>query len=1545
MDRHASEGTIEILIAEDSSTQAMSLQYLLEEQGYRVTVSENGRAALEAARRRKPTLVISDIVMPELDGYGLCRALKSDPDLADVPVLMVTTLNDPEDVLRGLEAGADSFILKPYDDPFLLNRVQFVLLHRQLRRTERADMGVEISFRGRSHFITSDRLQILNLLLSTYEAAIQRNEELRRSEEELRQANIALSDTNERLHAEIRQRERAEARVRKLSQELLEATEAQLQQSETRFRQLLDVVPAAIYATDRDGRILEYNRAAAQLWGTKPPPQVEEQAFYRDFGLRDADGRNWFDGAGIDLPLRNVELAIGRPDGTQIKVLANTVPLHDRDGEPAGAINCLLDVTELSQAQSELEASRQLAQSTLDALLAHICVLDEAGTVLMVNRAWRAFATASVTRDAWVSEGSNYLEMFRRAHDLGEEQAREFEQGLRTVMTGVQERFSMEYACQTSKEPCWFAVRIARFVFEDTSRFVVAHENITERKLAEEQLRENSALLRIAGDVARIGGWAYLVDEDRLVVANETAAVHDLPPGAALTLDEAIGFYAPEERETFSARFNTCLTQGAPFDVELEFITALGRRIWVRSIGEAVTDEAGRVERVQGALQDITARKQQEASLARTAERLTTTLESITDAFFTVDRQWRFTYVNREAERVLRRERAELLGRSLWEQFPDAVGSDSDRKYHEAMDEKRAVEFETYYAPFGMWFEVHAYPSEEGLAVYFHDVTQRKQAQAALRQSEENLRLAMTAGGLGTWHWNVTAGEVLVSDEVRTMYGIAGDQPMTMEYFNAVLHPDDRAKVDALVQEALAQCGDFNTDFRITRPDGSLRWIASLGRAFCDEEQGLVRMEGVNLDITERKNSEAELIELNERLEQRVDQRTRELEAARQQAEAANEAKSAFLAMMSHEIRTPMNGIVGMVDVLAHSRLSEHQTDAVRTIRDSAFGLLHLIDDILDFSKIEAGRIELERVEVGLADLVESVCESLTPLADAKGVDLSVFVSPRMPEQVWADPTRVRQILYNLVGNAIKFSGGRSDRGRVELRVEVASSEPLQVRVEVIDNGIGMSAETLGHLFEAFRQAEVSTTRRYGGTGLGLAICRRLVRLMDGLIDVESTQGVGSRFRVLLPLEAVPGRPVAAPCDLRGADYVLVPGGTVSAADLSSYLEFAGARTRHIADRREALAACAQPPGAVIVRDEGEGDERAAWLASLAELPQVRHLVLGRGRRRVARVAGPNVVTIDGNSLRRHAFLQAAAVAAGRASPVIGQQRPEEIMDMPAVLPSVAEARARGRLILVAEDDSTNQKVLLRQLDMLGYAAEVANDGLEALNLWDRGGYALVLTDLHMPGLDGYGVARAIRAREADGARTPILALTANAIRGEHSREELADFDEYLTKPLQLAALRAVLDKWMPRENTVHVPVSRSAAPPPADDGPPVLDVDVLGRAVGGDPEVVRELLEDYERSTVQAVAQLDTAWSDSNLEQVGAIAHRMKSSSRAVGALPLGDLCAELENACMAAGRTEVGRILALWRPMVEQVLAGVRQRSGPVQPERRPHGEDAGA
>ena len=721
----------------------------------------------------------------------------------------------------------------------------------------------------------------------------------------------------------------------------------------------------------------------------------------------------------------------------------------------------------------------------------------------------------------------------------------------------------------------------------------------------------------------------------------------------------------------------------------------------------------------------------------------------------------------------------------------------------------------------------------------------------------------------------------------------------------------------------------------VTFPDGSVGWF---------DVSVLPVPEGIaifSVDISDRKLAEAENFAINADLERRVASRTAELDLAREAAEGANRAKSAFLAAMSHEIRTPMNGVIGMVEVLSHAKLPEQEADAVTHhpglgLRTAGHHRRHprLLEDRgrPDGARTFAGR---RSYGTGRRCLRDAAADRARQGRRTEPVRVSAVAGAAH------GPIRrgCARSCSTCSGNAIKFSAGQTERcGRVAVRIEPIDGEPARMRLRFIDNGIGISAEALTGLFTAFAQAEASTTRRFGGTGLGLTICKRLVSLMGGEVAVQSALGEGSTFTVTLPVEAADGATAESDPDLQGLDCLLT-GSDIQADDLRAYLEHAGALVHRVADPAEAGGACG--PGAAA-RGHPQplprpGERGGRLRAPYAALPDVRHLLIEHGRRRTVRMVEPDMVTLDGNCLRRGAFLRAVAVAAGRASPsVLREHAGDDIGVDRADTPTVAQARAQGRLILIAEDDAVNQKVILRQIELLGYAAEIAHDGAEALRLWQAGPYALLLTDLHMPKMDGYALAVEIRRQEAvwdptwtgsgadawhgsGEARMPILALTANAMRGEAVRAREAGMDEYLTKPLQLHLLKAALENWLPRESR-HTDIGElSDLPLPTTNA--AIDLAVLRSLVGDDPEVLRDFVTGFRTSALQLAAQLHAAHAAQDVRLIGAIAHKLKSSSRSVGAVGLGDVCAELENICRAGTLDDIAGGMAAFDAALDEV------------------------
>lgn len=955
---------------------------------------------------------------------------------------------------------------------------------------------------------------------------------------------------------------------------------------------------------------------------------------------------------------------------------------------------------------------------------------------------------------------------------------------------------------------------------------------------------------------------------------------------------------------------------------------------------------------------------------------------STQDAIIVIDKQGRISEWNLAAQKMFQYSRKEVLG----EQMQQLIISSSDyvnimRGFSILMETgDRQVIDKIVETPVSrkdgskVTVELSLSPFKSKKQWYaiciMRDITERKRTELALKHSEDSLNLAQAVSKVGSWTIDIASGRLDWSKEAYRLFGFPEGKAIDLEIFASTLHPDDRERVLNDWDEAVAGAS-YDIEHRIV-VDGEIRWVRDRAIIERDAEGRAITGIGTTQDITERKQAETKILEaheelqelldtanqsrqimlgviedqqraevllhqLNEELENKVAVRTADLEQARLDAEQANHAKSAFLATMSHEIRTPMNGVIGMVDVLQQSSLKGYQVEMVDLIRESAYSLLDIINDILDLSKAEAGRIEIENAPMHLDSTVNGVCGMLANMAKKQNVEFTLFTDPAIPEEIIGDQSRLRQVLVNLVSNALKFSGGQDRLGLVSVRAELVELGPEQAIVEfqIADNGIGMNTETQSRLFMPFSQADSSTTRRFGGTGLGLSISRQLVELMGGEITVHSELGKGSLFTARLPFAFVPKKfpSVAAPSMVAGLSCLMVddpddPDDLIG--DLSRYLVYGGAVVERVTNLEAAKVLLPTLPEGqwILIIDAIEAvpplDELRA-VSSIHSVHEVHFIViLRRGLRQRPRVENNDLLVVDGNILTRHEFLKDVAIAAGR-MPVENEVPYHGKKEHDFMPPSREHARQHGRLILVAEDNETNQKVILRQLALLGFAADVASNGEEALYRWRSGDYALLLSDLNMPLMDGFQLTAAIRAAELDSSQhIPIVALTANALKSEVEQSRAVGMDACLFKPAQLADLQAMLEKWLPvagEASLSELPLVEDNPQNPEHETSLPVDVNILKALVGDDDATIREFLYDFRISAEQITEELRAACAAGQTETASALAHKLKSSARTVGALALGELCAQMEQ----AGRADNTEALRVLLPTFEQEKASV--------------------
>jgi len=779
------------------------------------------------------------------------------------------------------------------------------------------------------------------------------------------------------------------------------------------------------------------------------------------------------------------------------------------------------------------------------------------------------------------------------------------------------------------------------------------------------------------------------------------------------------------------------------------------------------------------------------------------------------------------------------------------------------------------------------------------DITERKNIQLEQARVLESLSAVIESIDYGVLFLDKNFRSIVCNKAFQDMWGIDPDfvlgNPSMEDYirYNRYKGFYDVGDEDfeTFVEERVAAVEGGNiSPTEMTRADG---------KTFIYQNR-LLENGGCMLtyyDITERKKGEEELRD------------------ARDLAEEATKAKATFLATMSHEIRTPMGGVIGMVDILQETKLSDDQRQMVNTVKDSAHSLLTIINDILDFSKIEAGKLDLEEIPVSICDVVEGAGEALAVNARNKGITLSVYVDPDIPDAVLGDQVRLRQILFNFGSNAIKFTA----KGKVIVRADRLPSSDAQyvkIRFQVIDEGIGIPEDAQKNLFQAFSQVEASTTRRFGGTGLGLSICQRLTELMNGTIGVESVPGEGSTFSATISLAVAKEHSIKSDgLDLNGLNVLLVHQRNDLEILIPRYLERWGARVTSCSDfaqaQSEALEAVARSDAYNVVCLDSDWplNEQVAFVQSARSDPALsatRYVIAFQSRSKSDRVDLENTVFVNAAPLRRSEFIRSIAIAAGRASPDVEYDDSEDLSSH-AKAPEVDEAEANGQLILLAEDNLTNQDVIRRQLSLLGYAVEIASDGQEAYEMLQSRSYAILLTDCHMPVMDGFQLSEKLRNIEGrEKGNFPIIAVTASVMREEVDRCFASGMDDYLAKPLEMKKLKAMLQKWMPKPVGINKVIETPSDPENEDqedvvsganaDGP--IDPSALKSVFGDDAETFREILDEFLAPSAANAEEIIAAAKNRSADQVGAAAHKLKSSSRSVGAVDLAELCQVLEQA-----------------------------------------------
>jgi two-component system sensor histidine kinase/response regulator len=798
------------------------------------------------------------------------------------------------------------------------------------------------------------------------------------------------------------------------------------------------------------------------------------------------------------------------------------------------------------------------------------------------------------------------------------------------------------------------------------------------------------------------------------------------------------------------------------------------------------------------------------------------------------------------------------------------------------------------------------------------DVTDRLQA-------EQRLARAIAGSSDAFFEWDLAHPEhAWFSPRLAEMLGYAPDE-LQPDAVRDLMWPEDQERTEQALQRHFDTGEPYDVLLQLPTRAGELRWFRARGRGERDETGKPVRFSGSLQDITQQRQAEAARI------------------AAKEAEAAASRAKGNFLANMSHEIRTPMNGVIGMTELLLDTPLQSQQREFAETIRTSATVLLGIINDILDFSKIEAGKLEIERVEMNVRDTVEDIGIHQASEAAARNIELIVNVDPGVPERVLGDPQRLRQILTNLVSNAIKFT--RHGEVVIEVFPIALQSGRALLSFEVRDTGIGMPPEVVERLFEPFSQADVSSTRQHGGAGLGLAIVRRLVTLMGGRIDVSTRPEGGSIFTFALPFDAIydAAQPDASRVSPKGKRVLVMDDNPTNRRVLTGQLQPSGFDVVTTATGAETMLALREADEAGVPFDVLIADDQMPDCSGMQLAAQIR------SQPRFATIQLILLTSLDKDGSVKS--LAQAGFAAYLTKPIRGRElraclervlirdtgsssgRFQGIVTRSSLAADQGQGQYQGK-VLVVEDNIVNQQVAKRFLERLGLEVQIAENGQRAVDSCAQDTYRLILMDVQMPVMDGLAAARAIRGREGANRAVPIIALTASAMTDELERCTAAGMNGLLAKPLEIGRLREILDRHGLRADNTTIEAILSEGEALAASGaaatvamPAIrpVDLDQLRTLIGDDRAFLQELCETFVSSSSRIVEDLGRALSAGDRAVLSGLAHKLKGGSASVCAHQVAKLAAALEKDAKEKPLEELEQSVATLREAFDQAAGYV--------------------
>ncbi len=1007
---------------------------------------------------------------------------------------------------------------------------------------------------------------------------------------------------------------------------------------------------------------------------------------------------------------------------------------------------------------------------------------------------------------------------------------------------------------------------------------------ITERKRAEEKIRYFQKAVESGSDAIGMS-----TPEGKHYYQNEA-----FTRLFGLTVEEVRGSEGPPtvyaDKDVGAEVFRTIM-KGDSWEGEVEMFAKSGRKLSIDLHAYAIKDEKDKVVGLVGMHTDITERKKAEEAVRESEEKYRGLIENINDFVYTLDLRGNVTSANKSALEVLGYAPEDLYNTNFMDLIPEKYQAKAVKDFQTVLDRgeiRNAVTVLKSKKGKEIWAEFNSTAivtdgKVVGTRGVVRDITERKRAEAALQISEQKFKdLAETTTD---WVWEVDENGVYtyVSPKVKELLGYEVNEVLGKTPFDLMPEGEAERVGEFFKEQVIKKEPLYGLENTNRHKDGHSVVLETNGIPIFDKDGRFKGYRGIDRDITARKRAEDDL------------------RKAKQEAEDANRLKSQFLANVSHEIRTPMNAIIGMSGIALDTDLTDEQREYLSIVKESGYALLGLIDDILDLSKIEVDKIELETIDFDLRTIIEGVSDTLAHRASIKGLELACMIHQRVPTLLRGDPGRLRQVLMNLGGNAIKFT----EKGEVVIHVQISeeTGDSATLLFSVTDTGIGIPKDKQNKVFESFTQADGSTTRKYGGTGLGLSISRKLVELMGGQIGVESQPGKGSRFWFTVTFEKQKEfkdvSPLVPP-DIRSMRMLVVDDNKTNRTVLVKMLESFGCCGEAAESGAEALqllkrAAHKEKLFDLVLLDkqmpEMDGEETLRAIKNDPEIKDVVVIVL-------------TSVGVRGDAAR----LEASGCAGYLMKPVkqsqlydtiitvLSSKRVKEKPSRIVTRHTIAEQKRQRIRILLAEDNPLNQKFAVTLLKKAGYSVDAVGNGRMAIEALQRSSYDLILMDVQMPEVNGFEATKAIRMREGDRMHTPIIAMTAYAMKGDREQCLQAGMDDYIAKPIEPQELFGTINKWT-KSRDQEIIVQRQEQSKKDDHTKDVtVDLETALDRFGGDKEFFKEMLEEFLNYAPKQLEKLTDAIETGDAKVVEKEAHSVKGAAGNLGAKRIADLSLKLE-------------------------------------------------